>query len=59
MKTFEYRGFFVLYERMIHNGALNFYAVRENNERLKRTFYGYTVAEAKHQIKAELKGMAA
>jgi hypothetical protein len=40
-----------MYERMMHNGALCFDAVNDAGERIKRQFYGYTVAEAKQAIK--------
>jgi len=50
-RTFDYRGYFVMYERMMHNGALCFDAVNDAGERIKRQFYGYTVAEAKQAIK--------
>jgi ketosteroid isomerase-like protein len=51
-KTFDYRGYFVMYERQAHNGALTVDAVHhETDKRIKRQFYGYTVAQAKQAIK--------
>lgn len=54
-KTFNYRGFFVMYERQQHNGALTFCAVDDSDNRIKRAFYGYTVAQAKQEIKNLIK----
>lgn len=50
-KTFDYRGFFVMYEWQQHNGALTFCAVDDSDNRIKRAFYGYTVAQAKQEMK--------
>jgi hypothetical protein len=55
-RTFDYFGFFVMYERQAHNGALTFDAVHhETDERIKRQFYGYTVTQAKQEIKQLIK----
>ena len=57
MKTFDYAGYFVMYERQVHNGALTFSAVHhETDERIKQTYYGYTVAQAKQAIKQLIRG---
>jgi hypothetical protein len=55
-RTFDYFGFFVMYERQTHSGALCFEAVHhETDQRVKRQFYGYNVAEAKYCFKQQIK----
>lgn len=52
MRCFDYRGFFVTYERQIHNGMLCFYASNHQTDaRINQKFIGYTVAQAKQAIK--------
>lgn len=53
-RTFDYKGFFVMYERQFHNGSLVFDARHECGIHTKEIYYGYTVKDAKRKFKEHL-----
>lgn len=49
MKTWSYKGHFVFFERVQHSGA-----VIASGDIERRTFYGYTLAQIKTELKAAI-----
>jgi hypothetical protein len=51
MKTFDYKGYFVMLEKN-HNGSITARA-NHDNDRFGMTFYDYTLSEIKNRIKSQ------
>ena len=50
-----YKNHTILLERMLHNGAVIATAIPDTGATIRRTYYGYTKAQALRLIKQEIK----
>lgn len=56
MKTATYKDYLIVLKYVPHNGAIVAAAIPDNGATIRRTFYGYTPANARRAIINELKG---